>query len=317
MAAPARFYIHIGTHKTGSTALQYYLMHNRQELVNKGILYPSAGIKDAGHHHLAWAIKNRDKAEVSRLYREINEEAELNKCTKIILSSEELEFLYDPACIQEFVPAFSSIIVFLRRQDTYLESEFNQHVKMYDTRFSGDIFRFFFHHDFRLRFDYSSLVSRWEDSCEGARMSVISYDQCRKDDSLFQTFFSQIGLAATEMLSTPPKGDLNISIPNSAIYYLARLNELPLTQKQHQRAISILLEKFSSEPRKSSLLSYDERVRLISRYQASNQRVSSQHNLPLFATPKRPERDAYETLRYHTAVNEDLLQTIARSAMTS
>lgn len=32
--------IHIGQHKTGTTSLQHYLYHSRQELLDKGILYP-------------------------------------------------------------------------------------------------------------------------------------------------------------------------------------------------------------------------------------------------------------------------------------
>ena len=68
-------YLHVGTHKTGTTAIQEYLARYRKELAERGLLYPDtrAGFwkSTAGHHPLAHALardslKDRARREVYR-----------------------------------------------------------------------------------------------------------------------------------------------------------------------------------------------------------------------------------------------------------
>lgn len=47
---PDRLILHVGPHKTGSTALQRMLKDSREELAREGIVYPAAGLRTAGHH---------------------------------------------------------------------------------------------------------------------------------------------------------------------------------------------------------------------------------------------------------------------------
>ena len=52
-------YIHIGTHKTGSTSIQDFLFKNRTKLRDRGFLYPLSGISPKnlfGQHHLTAAF---------------------------------------------------------------------------------------------------------------------------------------------------------------------------------------------------------------------------------------------------------------------
>src|SRR5699024_12805516 len=67
-------YLHIGAHKTGTTALQYFLWNNRKRLRKEGYLYPKLGLGGYSHGVLANVIKpnNRDPKlpEYSRRFRE-------------------------------------------------------------------------------------------------------------------------------------------------------------------------------------------------------------------------------------------------------
>lgn len=54
-----KVYLHIGTHKTGSTAVQAFVARHGDELKRLGLLYPRAGrprLKRfaSGHHLLSW-----------------------------------------------------------------------------------------------------------------------------------------------------------------------------------------------------------------------------------------------------------------------
>src|SRR6202022_3469950 len=53
-----RCFIHIGTHKTGTTSIQHLLSRNSSALRQMGYYYPDAGRLELhpGHHNLAWGI---------------------------------------------------------------------------------------------------------------------------------------------------------------------------------------------------------------------------------------------------------------------
>jgi hypothetical protein len=49
-------FIHAGTHKTGTTALQRFLGANERALLESGLHYPRQGRVEWGHHNLAWEL---------------------------------------------------------------------------------------------------------------------------------------------------------------------------------------------------------------------------------------------------------------------
>ena len=51
-------YLHIGIHKTGTTAIQYNLLQNRDWLAQQGYLYPKSCFRLQGHHYLVTHLKN-------------------------------------------------------------------------------------------------------------------------------------------------------------------------------------------------------------------------------------------------------------------
>lgn len=52
-------FLHIGRHKTGSSAIQWTLHHHREELKRRGYLYPKTGIpgKAVAHYDVAWELR--------------------------------------------------------------------------------------------------------------------------------------------------------------------------------------------------------------------------------------------------------------------
>jgi len=157
-------YLHIGMAKTGTTAIQRFLYENHSVLLEKqGCLYPDHSLGWYQHVPLVKAIvmpvfpqaifnKAIPDIEVGDWLDGLTRQYDSINCHKIIVSSEflwaspamqtHLQYHGDTeenfALIEEVIAkvkeTFSSysevkIVVYLRRQDTWLESFFNQQIK--------------------------------------------------------------------------------------------------------------------------------------------------------------------------------------------
>ena len=143
-------YLHIGTPKTGSTSIQNFLFDNRDLLASKGLLYPDMGFDYKGvvhavNAHFLMNMKpgNSKPAEgYTKSYIEGFEKLyEMAKThDKILLSDEKLWYWYRgdgpfASFWQELKDKLSAhdidcrIIVYLRRQDSFMLSLWSQRVK--------------------------------------------------------------------------------------------------------------------------------------------------------------------------------------------
>jgi hypothetical protein len=127
-----RLYIHCGLHKTGTTALQFFLRNNTERLRTAGVLYPNSGCLDlvgSGHHNIAWQMArdrrfNKEYGDFEALLNEIG-----NFSGDILLSSEDFESSLDkPGSFTALVRIANStqrelvLIIYIRNQIFYLES---------------------------------------------------------------------------------------------------------------------------------------------------------------------------------------------------
>lgn len=139
-------FLHIGTHKTGSTTIQHYLKEHRAQIEGHGFYYPMEGAyfypAEASPSLLAHAVLNRRPEYIGKT--EVNLEAcvadmrrdiEQSQCPKVIVSSEHFSHAASLDDVQRIADVFTglfekiTVVVYLRRQDTLLESFWAQHVK--------------------------------------------------------------------------------------------------------------------------------------------------------------------------------------------
>ena len=50
--------VHIGNYKTGSTAIQEFIGHNRKRFLETGYYVPLAGFDGSAHHELIWSLRD-------------------------------------------------------------------------------------------------------------------------------------------------------------------------------------------------------------------------------------------------------------------
>lgn len=175
--------LHIGTHKTGTTFTQNFLYHNRELLASKGILYPTVGIAENAHHilggrlihdlHLTVFSRSRRTAgrelghsKISEIaeWKQIKSIADANQFRSMILSTEQFEWLSDPSVIADFLAGHEvEIVVYLRRQDSYLASLYQTLVSDYPIRARATFSEWLqdVTHNGQI-YDYEALLGRWE-----------------------------------------------------------------------------------------------------------------------------------------------------------
>jgi hypothetical protein len=202
-------YIHIGTHKTGTTSIQAFLRRNSQSLARAGVFVPKAGVLDesSGHHNIAWGLRGdpRFHAPYGALDELIVELTESSAPVGVI-SSEDFEYLVDkPDALMRLETTLLDAghephyVVFARRADTYVASlyaELVQHGLTTSFRdFAWEILRtgkFVTHGDWAFYFDMNEFARKWRQAAHGS-LSVYGYDSTTAGDGVVPTFLSLIG----------------------------------------------------------------------------------------------------------------------------
>jgi hypothetical protein len=126
-----QIFLHIGTQKTGSSSLQFFLQENRKQLAELGYLYPST---ERAHHYLAYSLLGDPREQYqSFTWEDTLGEIDNSSLDKIIISSE----FFVQSTSNEFIQKIADklqkyqtkIIIYLKRQDKKIESSFNQQMK--------------------------------------------------------------------------------------------------------------------------------------------------------------------------------------------
>ena len=121
--------LHIGTDKTGSTAVQKHLYVNRQWLQDRGVLVPKTGLgKDNGHGNL---LEDMSPENLSCLLEELRT-AEEHGLHSAILSWEGMCF-FEPRKIQRLTETLRPyklwLLVYLREQADIIQTGYLQELK--------------------------------------------------------------------------------------------------------------------------------------------------------------------------------------------
>ena len=219
-------YLHIGSHKTGTTSIQKYLAQNRDALLKHGYFYPVSST----HVNLGSVLGRTNfpdemdtEAEASRFQR-IKQVAKLiteQNSPHVIASTEGFSYLFDRPVIEAYhrllAPEFSTIkvITYLRRQDLFAISHHQEGAKPQDKPAAklhghsptalpekGDL-----QHKY---LDYEARIGLWADIFGDDAMVVRVYDRkALKNGDSIADFLDIVGLADFE---GPGADDKNVSM---------------------------------------------------------------------------------------------------------
>lgn len=193
--------LHIGSWKTGTTAIQSYLSRSASRLREAGVLYPLAMREfanklDTAHHRLCQMLDNADgrmTRDLDVVCNDINAELQKFECDTLLLSSENFMGMNRPEALARYFKSDHVIILAaLRPQAEFLNAMYYTevcHLKVVDYPLE-----YFSNFDNR-KFDYVKVLERWRSIWPSTEVRASLFQRGTESRSFpVQTFLHQIGL---------------------------------------------------------------------------------------------------------------------------
>lgn len=274
-------YIHIGTGKTGSTAIQSFLYKNCERLRYVGLNYADSGRGNIQHHPLCL---NHPTARTSHgghptagfldAWERLRDEVDESQVSKHVISSEYFPGItpMEVARISEMMADVASVhmMAYFRRQDLYLESWYAQLVKT--GRTGSDLGQLrkrltargtlnFYHHSVK----WAGIVG---DEC----VHVRPYERnAFKSRDLLADFFDTLGIDLPSDLTEPSEEGSNPSLTRPQVEIIKALNDLGVAEALGKR-LTRPHPLFSGLDK--SFLSTGARLALLEEFAESNAQVA-------------------------------------------
>jgi hypothetical protein len=178
---PKTVFLHIGAHKTGSTAVQAFFSRHRRDFLATRLLYPLAGIPPnlSGHHYIPWLFHRQKRLasvaadSVRVLKREIRDSV----ADSVLMSSEDLENQNCPvgqiAKELELDRYRCVIVLFIRRQDDLIASAYASQLKQ--GRHIASLKDFVEVQLKHRRGDFYALLMAWRRALLDVDMKIVNY----------------------------------------------------------------------------------------------------------------------------------------------
>jgi hypothetical protein len=257
--------LHIGTHKTGTSALQTFSGNRANDLDARGVHYLRSG-RSAGkaHHELAWAIRGRHGADMSA-WDKARDELAANKESTNLISSEAFWFT-DPVPVKEQLAGIEDVrvVMYLRRQDKYLQSLYKQTVAG-GRRISFAEWRERFH----FRGDYLSVVREWAEVFGKDRLVIRPYERGGKTIDVVEDFLSFLGVEITPELERVKVGRNNPSPRRELMELYRAFNQLDI-EVDRDKFFYNVIRRNEAYIRSADLLDEKECTALIEGFAADN-----------------------------------------------
>jgi len=273
-----KLYLHIGSTKTGSTAVQSYLHVNRAALLRQGVLYPETFLDGVAHHKLATLLQSDSSSSVDD-FAKLKQEITASTAHTVILSTESLFFLQSR--IDELAEQLNDFdvypVVYLRRQDVWFEAMYTQTIKHEEYRFSGNIRDDQFLDMYHYYMKYDNILENWQQHFNN-QIEVKLYETHPHRLNVVDDFIEDVvGIDRSNLVAPMYTQSSNTSLSHSAIRFLKCANSISADKSNHNKLVDelSLYTTLTEDKKKSySFLTDFEKKSVIKRYAANNRNIA-------------------------------------------
>jgi len=246
--------LHIGTHKTGTTAIQRFAASKRAKLRSRGLWYPSYDeiglFVHYGHHHVAHAIANENgnRLSLDETRRFVDYiQAKKRRGEIVLISAEPFYRHLLPAAggywaerkayierVRSFFPTDDvRVLTIIRRQDTFARSLYQERIKVTKYRLK---FREFLSTE-RPSFEYYNHLRLFSGAF--GKVEVLTYEDLAAS-GLIDAFFAHLGIDVADI---PGRPSANPSLPIDLVEFKRILNSTSLKPERLKEIGTLLLDK--------------------------------------------------------------------------
>ncbi len=293
--------LHIGTHKTGTTAIQRFAAANRAKLRSRGLWYPSYDeIKlfvHYGHHHVSHAIANENgnRLSLEDARRFLDHVVTQKRPGETLLISAEPFYRHLlPAeggywaerkayidRVRSMIPTDDvKVLCIVRRQDTFARSLYQERIKV--TKFRQSFGEFL---EEREPFEYYEHLRLFKDAF--GVVDLLIYEDLAAS-GLINTFFNHLGIDVANITGRP---SANPSLPIDLVEFKRILNGTSLKPERLKEIGVLLLDKADRatkiERGKVDWLPIEEIAAFYASFAETNERLRAEY-LPARTTPLFP-----------------------------
>jgi hypothetical protein len=231
-----RLVIHGGIHRTGTTTLQRSLATDREFLLKQGVVYP---FDDDNHQSLCWELRSNRRSG-PELLEQLKAETRGVKATTILLSGEDFCTHKDLGWLEPLRQEYDTEVHFyLRRQDLWLMSWYNQHVKWPFDRVKSKLsaIQFLDTIDDYYWLDYYWLAQNWSSALgkENVYLHIFEYDI-----DIVSDFCQVLGIETRDISDIPVTQ--NSSLPAEILEFVRHFDLYSFRPKQRMRFLEAIRE---------------------------------------------------------------------------
>jgi hypothetical protein len=298
MVERKRVTVHIGVHKTGTSAIQQQLHENAARLMDVGLDYLVEGRgPSAAHHNIGATLRGiiHPGGVFRGDWKEVAKAIRVSPCQDILLSTEIL-CLLAPQKIAElaaYLKDFDTrIVMTIRNQVEKLQSSYAERTKAAGVH---TLTRFLQDRDAMHNADYGKLHQRWADVFGENNIVVLCHEEISGD--ITANFLRQIGFEAAAGVLLPAENTKeNRSWSPTVIELVRQINERlqsRFTPAEYYDVVVNSLAKAGYDAqltRGGDLFSNEQAAALCAYFRDSNQRLSAIRPLPESYFTPRPMR---------------------------
>ena len=304
--------LHIGTQKTGSKAIQRYLVDGNLSTLERSVLFPESGREGLWHQ----PIYDELLAGNSKMLQMASQEGEAS-CADVGVISCEAMYLFTSSQIELLFRTLgrAKVVIFIRRQDQLVNSMYNQLIKAHRVNFE-----YIKNYESQLLnynpdFDHMSTIERWGKVFGFDNIIPIIYD---KNTNAVHEFLLNIEINNVSDAKSSLSSNPNPALDASALTILRAVKQLndkdedlpPLVGAAHQVLRYHFVDTYSQGDQ--YLLTLAQRSIIYEFYRESNSAINDRYfsgRECLF-----PELESSEMMISTENVDMDVVRMIYREA---